>query len=271
MIQQQPKSSLSVGVFDSGVGGLTVMREMTKLVPHENIVYFGDTARVPYGGKSVETIIRYSIENAIFLLGHNIKILVVACNTASSCAIDKLQQIFNIPVIGTIIPAAEKAIAITKNQKIAVLGTRATISSGVFQNAIKAQLPKAEVTEIACPLFVPLVEECLIEHSATKLIIKEYLAVLQKKEIDTLILGCTHYPLLRSLIAQELHKDVQIVDSAVTCAQEIKKLMENHQMQNRQSHIPEYKYFVSDDPEKFCKLGHFFLGMAINHVQAVKL
>lgn len=247
------------------------MKQLTQALPQENIVYFGDTARLPYGGKSRETIIRYSIENAIFLMGHDIKALVVACNTASSCALDKLQQIFNIPVIGTIIPAVEKAVNITKNRRIAILATKATINSGVYQEAIRSKLPNAEVTGIACPLFVPLVEECFIDHPATALVIREYLAPLKNKGIDTLVLGCTHYPLLRNLIAAEIDSDITIVDSALACAEAVSGLLDHRQLRNSQLCTSEYKYFVSDDPEKFRKLGQVFLGMPLSSVESATL
>ena len=261
------RQSQAIGVFDSGVGGLTVMQHITKVLPKENIVYFGDTARVPYGGKSAEIITRYSIDNAIFLMSHNIKALVIACNTASSCALEKLQQIFNIPVIGTIYPAAEYAVKVTKMKKIAVLGTKATVNSGIFQKAIQLKIPDAEVISVPCPLFVPLVEEGLISHQACKLLVREYLSVLKDKNVDTVILGCTHYPLLRSIIAEELEPHIQIVDSAHTCAEAVNQLLQEHQLCNQQSTSGNYKYFVSDDPKRFREVGERFLGMPLDQVQ----
>jgi len=267
MKNQSHRSSQAIGVFDSGVGGLTVMQHITKVMPNEHVVYFGDTYRVPYGGKSAETIIRYSIENAIFLMGHNIKALVIACNTASSCALEKLQQIFNIPVIGTIHPAAAQAVKVTVNGRIAILGTKATVNSGVFQKAICASLPNAEVICVPCPLFVPLAEEGFITHPATRLIVKDYLSILKDKNIDTLILGCTHYPLLRTIIAEELDPTIQIVDSAFTCSAAIDLLLNEHQLANKSSLKPDYKYFVSDDPERFRKVGEMFLGMPLHNIE----
>ncbi len=268
MHTESQRSSRSIGVFDSGVGGLTVMKQLTKILPKENIVYFGDTARLPYGGKSAETIIRYSIENSIFLMGHDVKLLVVACHTASSCALDRLQQIFNIPVIGTIFPAIEKAVELTQNGHIAILGTKATVNSGIYQRAITERLPQAKVTAIACPLLVPLIEENFILHPATKLVVKEYLQILEGKEVDTLILGCTHYPLLRSLIAEELNSNTAIVDSALVCAEAVNVLLGGSRLRNDQVELPTYKYFVSDDPEKFRSLGKVFLEMPLTYVEA---
>lgn len=191
--------SQAIGLFDSGVGGLTVMQEIMKLLPHERLIYFGDTARVPYGNKGTRTIIRYSIENTICLLEKNIKLMVVACNTASALALPQLRRLFNLPIVGVIEPGAEKAVAATRNQRIAVLGTKATIQSGAYQTAIKKIAPHAAVIPIACPLFVPLVEEQWLDHPATHLIVREYLRPLQEQNVDTILLGCTHYPLLSTV------------------------------------------------------------------------
>jgi glutamate racemase len=257
----------AIGVFDSGVGGLTVMQQITKALPKENIIYFGDTARLPYGGKSRETIIRYSIENTIFLMEQNIKVLVVACSTASSFAVEKLKTIFNIPVVGTIEPGAERAVQVTRNKRIAVLGTRATVGSGVYEKEILKRMPDAFVTSVACPLFVPLVEELFISHPATKMVIKEYLMSLRNKMIDTIVLGCTHYPLLRHLIEEELGPDVTVVDSALTCAEKVKSILTQQKMHAKEDNISDYRYFVTDDPEKFQALGREFLGMPLKEVR----
>lgn len=265
----------SIGVFDSGVGGLTVMQQIVRSLPEESIVYFGDTARLPYGGKSPETIVRYSIENSIFLMQQNIKVLVIACHTASSHAADKLKQIFNIPVVGVIEPSAEKAVQVTRNRRIAVLGTRGTINSGVYQREIQLRLSDAHVTAIPCPLFVPLVEEQLAGHEAAKLIVKEYLAPLHKQHVDTVLLGCTHYPMLRALIEAELGSDVSIVDPAVTCAERVSEILHTQQWHTKErpneGQVQQYKYYVSDDPEKFRKLGCEFLGMPLHYVETASL
>lgn len=260
------KKAHSIGVFDSGVGGLTVMKELIKALPHEHLVYFGDTARVPYGEKSPDTILRFSIENSIFLMEQNIKLLVIACNTACAQAYDKLQQLLNIPVVGVIEPGAKKATQVTRRERIAVLGTKSTIQSGAYQRAIKRHLPDASITAVACPLFVPLVEEHFLSHDATRLIVKEYLAPLKVQQVDTVLLGCTHYPLLRPLIQEELGPDVQVVDSGTTCADQVSSLLLHNQLQSPHAQSGTQRYFVSDDPDKFRLLGSRF-GMALDKVE----
>jgi glutamate racemase len=251
--------SQAIGIFDSGVGGLTVMQQLMHTLPHERLIYFGDTARVPYGNKSAQTIVRYSIENTICLLEKNIKLLVVACNTASAFALPKLRQLFNLPIIGVIEAGAEKAVAVTCNQRIAVLGTKGTIQSGAYQAALYKLAPQAFVLPIACPLFVPLVEEKWLNHPATQLIIQEYLRPIREQNIDTVLLGCTHYPLLISLIQQELGKEVTIVDSASTCARQTALLLQQQQLLSpiKQG---QHQYYVSDDPEKFRSLAEHLFG-----------
>lgn len=267
------KSHQAIGVFDSGVGGLTVMKEIVSQLPKESTIYFGDTARVPYGGKSRETIIRYSIENSIFLLEKKIKMLVVACNTACSVALEQLQNIFNIPVIGVIEPGVQKVREVTKNQRIAILGTQGTIKSGVYQKEIQTILPQAFVKAVSCPLFVPLVEEQFIAHPATRLIVKEYLKPLLNQEIDTILLGCTHYPLLRDLICEEMGPEVNIVDSASTCANKISELLTLHDLHYPQESFQkaDHRFIVSDDPEKFKHLGSEFFGNDILYVEHAQM
>ncbi len=266
------KQPHSIGMFDSGVGGLTVMQQIMRTLPHEHIVYFGDTARVPYGEKSPETIIRYSLEIARFLMeNNNIKALVVACNTVSSCSLDELQKICKAPVIGVIEPGAEKAVEVTRNGRIAVLGTRRTIASGAYEKEILQRLPKAFVIGVACPLLTPLVEEHFITHNAAKMIVREYLAPLHDQNIDTVLLGCTHYPLLRPLIEAELGPQVTIVDSAQTCAERVAAILKNKRMEASCSAAFPHKYFVSDDPERFRTLGKTFLGMELEPVEMRRL
>lgn len=260
--------SHSIGVFDSGIGGLTVMQQLVHMLPKEHFIYFGDTARLPYGEKSRETIIRYSIENAIFLLEQGIKVLVVACNTASAHALDKLQQIFNVPVVGVIEPGAESAIKATSKGKIAVLGTKGTIQSECYQKAIFRLNPSVQVLPIACPLFVPLVEEHFLEHPAARLIVQEYLKPLKESKIDTILLGCTHYPLLKSMIRQEIGEEVAIVDSALSCAEKVSEILTARNLHSPNEAIAPslHSYFVSDDPHKFQLIGRSFLGMPIEKV-----
>ncbi len=254
-----------IGMFDSGVGGLTVLREVQHTLPKESVVYFGDTARIPYGEKSPETVIRYSIENTRFLLEHAIKALVIPCNTATAHAIDKLKDLLDIPVIGVIEPGAEKAVSLSKHGRIGVLGTRGTIYSEVYQREIVKRMPGAEVTAIACPLFVPFVEENF-RHPALQLIVKEYLQPLREKRVDTLLLGCTHYPLLQDLIQREVGEHVAIVDSASTCAEALAGILKSFDIQQTSANQPNYQFFVSDDPHKFQKNGSLFLGAAIPFV-----
>lgn len=257
-----------IGVFDSGLGGLTVMRALKAACPNENLVYFGDTARVPYGGKSPETIIRYSVENGIFLMEQDIKMLVIACNTASAFALAKLKSIFNIPIIDVIGPGAEKAVRSTKNKKIAVLGTKATVLSGSYQKKIQSLTEGAQVFAIPCPLLVPMVEERFLNHEAMELIVKEYLKPLKGTSIDTLLLGCTHYPVLKTLIQKVVGEDVQIVDSATTCAEHVKHQLTELGLASTEE-PQEVQFFVSDDPGKFKDLGPFFYGAPIESVEAI--
>jgi glutamate racemase len=258
--------SASIGIFDSGFGGLSVMRAIRAVLPYENIIYFGDTARLPYGGKSAETIVRYSVENASFLISQGIKILVNACHTSCSVAFEELQKSFSIPIIGVVQPAVEEVVKETKEGLIGILGTRATIASGVYQNLLQIRLPNAQLTAISCPLFVPLVEEGYIEHPLAEMVIQEYLRPLKRKEIDTLLLGCTHYPLLQSLIQKELGPNLKLVDPAIRCAETIEHLLEELQLKNLQRDLPHYQFFVSDDTEKFRLLGKTFLNYPIEHV-----
>ncbi len=261
-----PHSLSPIGVFDSGVGGLTVLRQLIDLLPEERFVYFGDTARLPYGEKSRETIIRYSIENTIFLLEKNIKLLVVACNTATAHALERLEQIFNIPVIGVIEPCVEQAIEVSKKGRIAILGTKGTIRSESYQKAILQKMPTAYVLPVACPLFVPLVEEQYMHHAAARLIVQEHLKPIREKSIDTLLLGCTHYPLLKDLIRSEVGDEVNIVDSSSACAHKVCVTLKKMGLQATENATPKIEYFVSDDPLKFQMSGRFFLKLPIEHV-----
>ncbi len=259
----QEKQNHAIGMFDSGVGGLTVMQEVIRQIPNENIVYFADTARIPYGEKSREAVIRFSVENTAFLIKNSIKLLIVACNTASAHSLDKLKDIFHIPIIGVIEPGADQATKVTKNGKIAVLATRGTVNSGAYQKEIAKKMPEAEVYAFPCPLFVPFVEEKLMHHPAAKLVVKEYLKPVKDKQVDTILLGCTHYPLLKNLIQEEMGEDIAIVDSASTCAKAVKKILIDLKLHTFNNAAPIHRFFVSDDPEKFQSIGSDFLGMPI--------
>lgn len=260
-----PESSFcsqAIGVFDSGVGGLTVMQEMMKILPHERFIYFADTARIPYGNKSSQTIIRYANEIAHFLIEKGVKALVVACNTASALALSELRKGFPLPILGVIEPAVNQAIATTKNGRIGVLGTRATIQSCAYQSAIRALLPDAQVFSIACPLLVPIVEESWMTHPAAHLIVKEYLCPLREEGIDTLILGCTHYPFLHTLIQREVGEEVTIVESPMACAKELRTLLG---AQNLFSLVldEQHEYYTSDDADTFRALAEKLFGQAL--------
>jgi glutamate racemase len=261
--------SAALGIFDSGVGGLTVMQSIKQALPNEHLIYYGDTARVPYGNKSSTTIIRYSLENAKFLLKQNIKLLVVACNTSNAFAMPKLKELSDIPVVGVIEPGAEKAAAVTKNQHIAVLGTKATIQSGAYQQAIRALLPDAMVIALACPLLVPLVEERFFDHPATRLIVQEYLKPLKNQKIDTILLGCTHYPFVKNLIQEEMGPHVTLVDSAETCANKIAQTLKERNLEAKKQ-IPQYTYHASDDIEKFRQQAEGLFGHALTKVSLKK-
>lgn len=260
-----------VGIFDSGFGGLTVMKAIRELLPHENIVYFGDTARLPYGTKSRETILRYSLENASFLMNQGIKALVVACHTACSFAFEELQKRLPIPVIGVTIPAVEHALSLSRSGQIGVLGTKGTIASGTYQQLLQKIAPKTEVSGIACQLLVHLVEEGFIDHAITQNAIEQYLSPLQKSSVDTVILGCTHFPLLEMQIKKALNPDVQVIDPAHYCARSLKQTLQDCSLLNPQTTLPHYQFFVSDDPEKFRLMGKAFLGYPLENVQLVSL
>lgn len=263
-----PFSSQAIGLFDSGVGGLTVMRQLMKELPAERFLYFGDTARVPYGNKSPETILEYSIEIARFLVGRNIKLLVIACNTSTAFALHKLKELFPIPIIGVIEAGASTASAVSRNGHIAVLATRGTIQSGAYQSALMKIDPRTTVYPLACPLLVPLVEERWHAHPAARMIVGEYLKALPKEIIDTVLLGCTHYPFLDSLIRDEMGPNTVLVDSASTCALQV---METLKTTGRlASHRSEdHLYFTSDDPDRFRFLAEDLFDSPIGRVEKV--
>lgn len=253
---------MHIGIFDSGVGGLTVMRAIVKALPHLPITYFGDTARLPYGEKSRETIIRFSEENIAFLLSQNVKAIVIACHTASALALDALRDTCPVPLLGVVLPTVEKALQATHNQRIAILGTRATIASGTFQKAIQMRQPQGLVLGIACPLFVPLVEERMTDHPATRLIARDYLAPIKTQKIDTVILGSTHYPFLAPLIQEELGPSVTLIDAGAACAEQIQTLLSSAPATSTPSH----RFFVSDDPDKFRRSGQHIFGRDLGPV-----
>jgi len=269
----QPKSSphLRIGMFDSGVGGLSVLQHVQKTLPNSSFVYFGDTARFPYGGKSPETISRYALENTIFLLEHNIDLLLIACNTATCHSLSRLQKTFSIPIFGIIQPAIEHVIKTTQNKRIGIIGTKATIQSQIYQKTIAERLDGAHITACACPLFVSLVEEQIASRQIIELVVKEYLAEITKAKIDTLLLACTHYPLLYDAIRKEVGDDIQIVNPAQMLAEATKNHIEKSHPQQKDALVSdrEVAFFVSDDPDRFLSIGEKFLGTKITNIQLV--
>ncbi|MDD3345277.1 MAG: glutamate racemase [Candidatus Omnitrophica bacterium] len=256
----------SIGVFDSGVGGLTVVKELIRQLPNENIVYFGDTARVPYGIKSRETVIRFSIENILFLLQQDVKLICVACNTASSFALPVIKNYFRAPIIGVISPGVREAVYASKNKRIGVIGTKGTIKSRTYETEIKQLAPEAKVFTASCPLFVPFVEEGCFSGETVLNVAKGYLNPLKDAHVDTVILGCTHYPLLKPLIQQVLGKGVVLIDSAEQVACEVKKILVNEDMLNR-GKGGRHSFYVSDNPEWFTSLAQSFLGSKLKNVK----
>jgi glutamate racemase len=248
-----------IGVFDSGVGGLTVVRELIRQLPSEDIVYFGDTARVPYGIKSKETVIRFSIENILFLLKENVKLICVACNTASSFALPVILNHFRVPIVGVIGPGAKEAVYATKNKRVGVIGTRGTIKSRTYEAELKRLNPKIKVTAVACPLLVPFVEEGWLSGKVVREVAAEYLEPLKEARVDTVILGCTHYPLLRPVIKEIMGDKVTLIDSAKQVAMEVKQILSDNAWLNANGR-GRHKYFVSDNPEWFSSIAERFLG-----------
>jgi glutamate racemase len=256
-----------IGVFDSGIGGLTVVRELMHQLPHESLLYFGDTARVPYGNKSPETVRRFSREILEFLVSRDVKLVVVACNTASAHALEDLKGIAPVPVEGVIEPGARAAVAASRTGRIGVIGTAGTVASGAYARAIEAADCRVEVTARACPLFVPLVEEGWLDHPATRLIAEEYLAPLREHDIDTLVLGCTHYPLLKPLLAAVLGPSIRLIDSAEQTAAAVSRELAAstlHAPAGQKGHV---HFVVSDAPQQFIKVGRRFLGERVKDVE----
>lgn len=273
MSQRRP----TIGVFDSGFGGLTVLKVLLELIPGAEYIYFGDTARLPYGSKSVETVARYAVEAAHYLEGHGAELLVIACNTATALALDRIVAAAHVPVVGVVEPGAEAAASISRNKKVIVIGTEATVSSHAYRKALEAK--GVEAREKACPLLVPLVEEGWVEHPVTEEVASIYLGEAFAdgfREADTLVLGCTHYPLLKPLLHRVAPAHVNIVDSAESTARAVASRLQEFlnrtptTLEERRAH-PRLKFFATDSVEKFRKLGGRFLGHSIEDVQHVDL
>jgi len=268
----------AIGVFDSGVGGLTVAKELIRQLPNENIIYFGDIARVPYGIKSKETVIRFSIENILFLLKHDVKLICIACNTVSSVALPVIKNHFRVPMVGVIGPGAREAVYATQNKRIGVIGTRGTIKSRAYEFEIKQLDPNIKITAVACPLFVPFAEEGWLSGDVVTNVAKTYLKPLKDALVDTVILGCTHYPLLKPVIKKVMGEKVSLIDSAKQVAIEVKKILSGEGLMNKgprgKAHPyalarGKQKFYVSDNPEWFSELAQRFLGRPLKNAQKV--
>ena len=263
-----------IGVFDSGVGGLTVAREIMRQIPNERIVYFGDTARVPYGSKSKDNIIKFSRQIIRFLQTENVKAIVIACNTASALALDEMQQEFDLQILGVVKPGAKVAVETTVNKRIGLIGTEANIRSGVYTRYIKSLDDEAKVFEKACPLFVPLVEEGWLHDDITLQVASRYLEELKEKDIDTLIMGCTHYPLIRSTIRKVMGDKVNLVNPAYETAIELKNLLERDNLANKcdvDSPSSMYRFYVSDAEEKFKLFANSILPFDITMTKQINI
>ncbi len=266
----QNKPGNPIGVFDSGVGGLTVVRALMERLPFENIVYFGDTARVPYGVKSVETIAHYTTQIAEFLLSKEVKLLIIACNTMAAVASQVVKDLSPVPVLDVIDAGAEGAIAVTGRKQVGVIGTPTTINSNAYARAIHAYEPDVRIFSQACPLFVPLVEEGWLDHPVTRLTAQEYLKPVLAQDIDTLVLGCTHYPLLKPLLQDAAGPGVRLVDSAEAMAEKTAALLGELGIANLRQSPPDYQFYVTDVPLRFQTIGERFLGRTLSNVHVVK-
>lgn len=261
----------AIGIFDSGIGGLTVLKEIAAKLPDENTIYLGDTARVPYGIRSAETVTRYSFENTQFLLSQEIKMLVIACNTASAISLEAVKKEFPLPVIGVLEPGARAAASATRRKRVGVIGTEATIGSGAYERAIKKIDPEIEVHSLACPLFVPIVEEGWIDNEVAVLIARKYLSAFDGLGIDTLVLGCTHYPLLKPVISEVMGPDITLIDSATETAKEVSEVLDKLKWRRPAAGPAVRRYFVTDTPARFERLGKLFLGEDDLEAEQVKV
>ncbi|HJS46985.1 MAG TPA: glutamate racemase [Gemmatimonadales bacterium] len=258
-----------IGIFDSGIGGLTVARAIYERLPAESTIYFGDTARVPYGPKSPETVRRYSREILDWLLGQGVKTVVIACNTATAHALDALRAAAPVPVIGVIEPGARAAVGAAPRGSIGVIGTAGTIASDAYGRAIRALRPDATVVQQPCPLFVPLVEEGWFEHAAARLVADEYLGPMRAARVQAMVLGCTHYPLLKPLLATVMGSSVTLVDSAEECARALAGVLESTGLAARGGGAVTHRFVVSDDQPRFLQVGSRFLGERLTEAEVV--
>ena len=262
-------SSRPIGIFDSGIGGLTVARAIYDRLPNESTIYFGDTARVPYGPKSPDTVRRYSLEILDWLLEQEVKAVVIACNTSTAHALDALRAASPVPVIGVIEPGARAAIAASRGGTIGVIGTAGTIASNAYARAIRAIRPEARVEQRACPLFVPLVEEGWFEHAAAELIAADYLSPLREIGTDVLVLGCTHYPLLRPLLQRVMGQAVRLIDSGEATAEALEATLRAAGIEGDRNGEPQHRFAVSDDEARFRQVGARFIGERLSAAELV--
>lgn len=260
-----------IGIFDSGIGGLTVLKEIVSELPLESTLYLGDTARVPYGIRSPETVTRYSFENTRFLFSKGIKMLVVACNTVSSVSLEAIKGSVDVPVIGVIEPGAKAAVSATRNGKVGVIGTYATIKSSAYTRAIRGLDASVEVFGLPCPLFVPLVEEGWTDGPVVEMIAQRYLNDIRGRGIDTLVLGCTHYPLLKSVLSKVMGDQVRLIDSAIETAREIHRTLGQSSLLRKATGSVKREFYVTDSPEKFLEVGERFLGRRIEFIKKIEL
>ncbi len=266
-------NSLPIGIFDSGVGGLTVLRAVREQLPNENLIYLGDTARVPYGTKSRATVERYAVEDAAFLISKGVKVIIIACNTASALARERLRREFDIPFLSVIGPGVRAAAKATKNHRIGVIATEATIDSGAYANGIREECGAqgVEIFAQACPLFVPLVEEGETDSALAQQVAEKYLASLRAQQIDTLVLGCTHYPLLKPVIAETIGRGVSLIDSGAATAMEIAALLSDQNLLNPQAAKGWSQFYVTDAAQRFHRIAERFLGYPLEHLEAVEV
>lgn len=273
-VREQPSwktdSAMPIGVFDSGVGGLTVVRALMERLPFESILYFGDTARVPYGVKSSKTIVNYARQIAEFLLRRQVKMLIVACNTMSAVALDAIRELSGVPVLDVLHAGARSAVKATRARYVGIIGTPATINSNAYARAIHALDPEIRLFSQACALLVPLVEEGWLDHPVTRLTATEYLKVVLSHEVDTLVLGCTHYPLLKPVLQDVVGPGITLVDSAEAMAEETAEVLSGLELWNPHRTAPDYRFYVTDLPLRFQAIGERFLGRSLQDVRLVQ-
>jgi glutamate racemase len=260
-----------IGIFDSGVGGLTVFRALERRLPNESLIYLGDTARVPYGTRSQATVERYALEDANFIRSKNVKVIVVACNTASASAANQLREVFDVPVLGVIRPGARRAVAATRSGYVGVIATEGTVASGAYERAMLALNTKLEVISRACPLFVPLAEEGWLNHPVTRQVANEYLAEMRASRVDTLVLGCTHYPILRPLIDEVMGDHITFIDSGEAVADEVAHMLEECDMVRHSREPRTEQFYVTDAAVRFRRVAELFLGRPLESVETVEL